>query len=123
MPPSSDEDGQNNKNVESLQPINSAKTGADLPRTSDNSDDVSSTVIERKDATTTTTTTTTTKSIRGVVGECMHSFTDLVNENLIAARYGAFAGVCLLTAYGLSNTPLFFRFRTISEVPGKYCFL
>jgi hypothetical protein len=58
-------------------------------------------------------------SVRGVVGETMHSFTELINDNMIAARYGVAASVMLLTAYGLSNTPLFFRFRTVSEVPGN----
>lgn len=57
-------------------------------------------------------------SIRGVVGEGMHSFTEIVNENLVAARFCVSASLLLLSAYGLSNTPLFFRFRTISEVPG-----
>jgi hypothetical protein len=58
-------------------------------------------------------------SIRGVMGETMHSFTELINDNMLAARYGVAASVMLLTAYGLSNTPLFFRFRTVSEVPGN----
>jgi hypothetical protein len=57
-------------------------------------------------------------SVRGVAGETMHSFTELINDNMIAARYAVAASVVLLTAYGLSNTPLFFRFRTVSEVPG-----
>jgi hypothetical protein len=58
-------------------------------------------------------------SLRGAVGDGMHVFTDLINDHLVAARFGVFAGVGLLTAYGLSNTPLFSRFRTVSEVPGK----
>jgi hypothetical protein len=58
-------------------------------------------------------------SLRQVVGWSMERFSNLVNENLIAARYGASASIFLLTAYGLSNTPLFFRFRTVSEIPGR----
>lgn len=58
-------------------------------------------------------------SIRAVVGGAMHGFSQVINDNLIAARYGVMASMFLLTAYGLSNTPLFFRFRTVSEIPGK----
>jgi hypothetical protein len=68
-------------------------------------------------------------SVRKVVGTRMHNLSQAINDNLIAARYGAMAGIFLLTAYGLSNTPLFFRFRIISEIPGKsaasfaFCYL
>jgi hypothetical protein len=58
-------------------------------------------------------------SVRAVVGGAMHGFSQVINDNLIAARYGVMASMFLLTAYGLSNTPLFFRFRTVSEIPGK----
>ena len=34
---------------------------------------------------------------RAVIGKGMHKFTDLINENIIAARYGVFATVALLT--------------------------
>jgi hypothetical protein len=59
-------------------------------------------------------------SLRGAVGSGMDRFSQLVNENLVAARYGVFAGVTLLTVYGLSQTPLFFRYRTVADVPGKW---
>lgn len=58
-------------------------------------------------------------SIRGALGNGMNRFSKLVNDNLIAARYGIFSGVTLLTVYGLSQTPLFFRYRTVADVPGK----
>ena len=58
-------------------------------------------------------------SIRGRIGETMHGFTNTINNNLITVRSGVTAGIVLLTAYGLSNTPLFFRFRTVSEIPGR----
>lgn len=57
--------------------------------------------------------------IRETVGNSMDRFTEIVNNNLIAARFGAFATITLLTVYGISQTPLFFRYRTVSEVPGK----
>eukprot|EP00934_Nitzschia_sp_Nitz4_P003405 Nitzschia sp. Nitz4//scaffold162_size51285//5984//7401//NITZ4_006964-RA/size51285-augustus-gene-0.21-mRNA-1//1//CDS//3329537958//3395//frame0 len=59
-------------------------------------------------------------SVREAVGSGMHQFTELVNNNLIAARFGAFAGITLLTVYGFSQTPLFFRYRTVSELPASY---
>lgn len=59
-------------------------------------------------------------SVREHVGEVMHMFTDIVNNNLIAARFGVFSSIVLLSAYGISNTPLFFRFRTVSEIPVSY---
>lgn len=50
----------------------------------------------------------------------MEKSTDLVNDNLIAARMAVFSGIALSTAYGLSNTPLFFRFRAVAEIPRSY---
>jgi hypothetical protein len=64
----------------------------------------------------------TTPSVRETVGEAMHSFSEGINNNLIAARYGVFASIVLLSAYGISNTPLFFRFRTVGEIPASYFF-
>ena len=59
-------------------------------------------------------------SIGSTFGKGLSSFSDFVNDNLIAFRYGTFATVTLLTAYGLSQTPLFFRYRTVSEIPKSY---
>jgi len=56
---------------------------------------------------------------RQTVGKTMHVVSDLVNENLIAARYAALASIGLLAAYGISQTPLFFRYRTVSEIPSR----
>jgi len=58
--------------------------------------------------------------MRKTVGTGMDDFTKVVNDNLIAVRYGVFAGVTLLTVYGLSQTPLFFRYRTVNEIPSSY---
>lgn len=55
---------------------------------------------------------------RSVAGKAMTGFSDLVNENLIAFRYGTVASITLLTAYGLANTPLFFRYKTARDIPG-----
>mmetsp|Transcript_42869 Transcript_42869/g.103687 ORF Transcript_42869/g.103687 Transcript_42869/m.103687 type:complete len:433 (-) Transcript_42869:754-2052(-) len=59
-------------------------------------------------------------TIRSSVGDAMNTVSDLINDNLIAARFGVMASVVLLGAYGISNTPLFFRFRTIHDVPSSY---
>lgn len=54
------------------------------------------------------------------VGSSTATFSDIVNDNLIAVRYGAFATIGLLTVYGLAHTPLFFRFRTVADIPSSY---
>jgi hypothetical protein len=59
-------------------------------------------------------------SLISSVGSSTANFSDIVNDNLIAARYGAFATIGLLTVYGLSHTPLFFRYRTVAELPSSY---
>lgn len=59
------------------------------------------------------------QSWRIQIGRRMGVVSDLVNDNLVAARYGTFAAIALVTAYGLSNTPLFFRFKTVQDIPGK----
>jgi hypothetical protein len=63
-----------------------------------------------------------TESWRQVVGTAMDSVSDAINDNIVAARYATFASVALLSAYGLANTPLFFRFKTVSEIPGTLRF-
>uniref|UniRef100_A0A6V0ASV0 Uncharacterized protein n=1 Tax=Pseudo-nitzschia australis TaxID=44445 RepID=A0A6V0ASV0_9STRA len=57
---------------------------------------------------------------RSIVGGGMDRFTALINDNIIAARYGVFATIALLTVYGISNTPLFFRYRTVAEIPKSF---
>lgn len=56
---------------------------------------------------------------RMVIGKAVGDVSDKINENLIAVRYGTTATIVLLGAYGLSNTPLFFRFKTVADIPGK----
>ena len=54
------------------------------------------------------------------LGGLSTKFSDLVNDNLLAARYAGMATVGLLAAYGMAHTPLFSRHRTISELPARY---
>lgn len=60
-----------------------------------------------------------TETWRQVLGRGMLTASDAINENLIAARYATFASIVLLSTYGLAHTPLFFRFKTVSDIPGK----
>ena len=59
-------------------------------------------------------------SLRQVIGKGMHTVSDIINDNIIAARYATVASIVLLSAYGISRTPLFFRYKTVSEIPGEY---
>jgi hypothetical protein len=56
---------------------------------------------------------------RHIIGNSLNAMTDIINNNIIAARYGAFASVALLTAYGISKTPIFFRYKRVSDIPSS----
>jgi hypothetical protein len=58
--------------------------------------------------------------VRQSVGTGMHAFSDLVNDNLVAARFATVATVSLIAAYGMSNTPLFFRYTSVREIPTQH---
>ncbi|KAG7363697.1 hypothetical protein IV203_027058 [Nitzschia inconspicua] len=57
---------------------------------------------------------------RVVVGTAMEKGVAVINEHLVAARMVVASSVILLTAYGLFHTPLFFRFRTVADIPRHY---
>ncbi len=56
---------------------------------------------------------------RHAIGNSLHTLTEIVNNNIVAARYGTFASIALLTAYGISKTPIFFRYRRVSDIPSS----
>ena len=58
--------------------------------------------------------------LRGQVGHASVVFSDWINDNLIMVRYVGLAAIGVLTAYGLSQTPLFFRYRTVAEIPAHH---
>jgi hypothetical protein len=60
--------------------------------------------------------------IRNLVGRGTVQLSEWVNSNLIVARYAAYAGIGLLAAYGITHSPLFFRFRTVADIPSHYFF-
>jgi hypothetical protein len=57
------------------------------------------------------------ESWRQVVGRGMHYVSDVINENILVARYATIASVILLTAYGVASTPLFYRFKAVKDIP------
>lgn len=58
--------------------------------------------------------------IRQTVGQITHMAADFINEHIIAARYATVATVLLLGTYGVSKTPLFFRYKSVSDIPSEY---
>lgn len=58
-------------------------------------------------------------SFRTQVGDRLSSLTDVVNENLIIVRYATFSTVFLLGAYGIANTPLFYRYKNLNDIANK----
>ena len=56
-------------------------------------------------------------TIRQQFGTALSSISDTINNNLIIVRYVTLSSVLLLGAYGVVNTPLFFRYKRISELP------
>lgn len=57
------------------------------------------------------------ESWRHVVGRGMNSLSDVINEHVAVARYATIASIVLLSAFGLVNTPLFYRFKTVKDIP------
>ncbi|KAL7453248.1 hypothetical protein ACHAWC_004911 [Mediolabrus comicus] len=57
--------------------------------------------------------------VRSKVGSKLSSITDFVNDNLIIIRYATFSTVFILGAYGIANTPLFYRYKNLNDIPSK----
>jgi len=55
--------------------------------------------------------------IRKSLGRALSTFSDTVNSNLIIIRYGTLGSIVLLGAYGIANTPLFYRYKTLWHIP------
>jgi hypothetical protein len=68
-------------------------------------------------STTPTSSNMTTIEIRQKFGNTLSTISDTINSNLIIVRYVTLSSVLLLGAYGVVNTPLFFRYKRISELP------
>ncbi|KAL7537889.1 hypothetical protein ACHAXR_011723 [Thalassiosira sp. AJA248-18] len=68
------------------------------------------------------TTTTTTAALRHRLGRQLSNVTDVINDNLIVVRYATISTVLLLGVYGIANTPLFYRYKHITDIPTKMFF-
>ena len=55
-------------------------------------------------------------TLRDILGRGTTGFSDLINENLIVARYFTLSSVFLLGAYGVANTPLFYRYKSVADI-------
>ena len=57
--------------------------------------------------------------LRHQLGKQLSNITDIINDNLIIVRYSTISTVLLLGAYGVANTPLFYRCTSIMDIPQK----
>ena len=55
-------------------------------------------------------------SLRHRIGKQLSSITDVINDNLIVVRYTTISTVLLLGAYGVANTPLFYRYKHVADI-------
>ena len=58
-------------------------------------------------------------TFRTQVGRHLSTLTDVVNDNLIIVRSATFATVFLVGAYGIANTPLFYRHKNLNDIASK----
>jgi hypothetical protein len=65
------------------------------------------------------TTTTTSSPSLVLLGQTVANASDWINENLITVRYSVMATIGLLTLYGVSQTPLFFRYMNVADIPAS----
>ncbi|KAL3794936.1 hypothetical protein HJC23_004313 [Cyclotella cryptica] len=58
-------------------------------------------------------------TLRHRLGTHLSDLSDLINSNLILFRYGAVSSILLLSVYGMANTPLFYRYKSVWDIPAK----
>jgi hypothetical protein len=58
-------------------------------------------------------------TLRSKVGSRISFLSDFVNDNLIIIRYATFSTVFIVAAYGVANTPLFYRYKNLNDIPSK----
>jgi len=59
-------------------------------------------------------------TLRSIAGTTLHTISNTINDNIILARYGTIATCTGLVMFGLWKTPLFFRFKHVSDIPSLY---
>ncbi|KAL9182543.1 hypothetical protein ACHAXT_013195 [Thalassiosira profunda] len=58
-------------------------------------------------------------SFRKRMGAHLSSAADAINNNLIVVRYATVSSVLLLGLYGVANTPLFYRYTNLLDIPSR----
>lgn len=58
-------------------------------------------------------------SLRQQLGLHFGSLTNVINENLLIIRYATISTVLLLGVYGVANTPLFYRYTNVMDIPSR----
>lgn len=56
-------------------------------------------------------------TLRQKFGNVLSAISDTINSNLIIIRYGTLGSIVLLGAYGIANTPLFYRYKSLWDIP------
>jgi hypothetical protein len=59
-------------------------------------------------------------TMRQQVGQALGFISNTINQNIITARYATIFSITALTVWGVSTSPLFFRFRRIADIPLAY---
>mmetsp|Transcript_9034 Transcript_9034/g.18647 ORF Transcript_9034/g.18647 Transcript_9034/m.18647 type:complete len:519 (+) Transcript_9034:61-1617(+) len=59
-------------------------------------------------------------SLRLQLGESLSNLSDIINSNLIIVRYATASTVFLLGIYGIANTPLFYRYTSVTDIPTSH---
>jgi hypothetical protein len=54
---------------------------------------------------------------RQLFGNWTVQVSEAINDNLILVRYGTITSIVLLSAYGFYKTPLFFRYKSVNDIP------
>jgi hypothetical protein len=75
------------------------------------------TATQTKDTTVTSRNNTSFSSVRQVFGTWTVRASEVINDNLIVVRYGTITSIVLLSTYGFYKTPLFFRYKSVSDIP------
>jgi len=61
--------------------------------------------------------TTPAPTLRTQLGIGLSAVSDTINSNLIVVRYATISSIFLLGAYGVANTPLFYRYKHVMDIP------
>ena len=57
------------------------------------------------------------KSVRQQLGSELARVSDFINNNLVVVRYATVSTILLLGAYGIANSPLFYRYKYVLDIP------